>query len=496
MIKNDLISFLEDNSYRDKRGRKLFHSKIIYDNILYQELLKFLSGIPMVTKLTPRELLWCLKNNYNTEPRCKTCKRPLDFKIETSNKNLTKDYVRKYCNLKCFNNNPEVKAEAVRREKEMAPQRLLEKEARMKEAGLTWKDMPGIDNFNKTRERMLVDPEFIKQRSENTRKTNRIRYGVDHLNQLLGEGKRRRKIADKTCLIKFGVKNPFSCTLLQTAIKTTNLIKYGFEIATLNREIALKIMPKYYNLENYIKLSKKYIEDHFIDDSGFLKHSEFITFLNCSITVPYKMCHKFGVTFKYKQGSSRAEEELAKFITSLIEGVKIDRNIQTIIKPKELDIYLSDFNLAIEYNGLLWHSHGIDNWSAMDNPEANPNRHLNKTKTCQEKNIDLIHIFEEEYIKNKQFYQDLIAWKLRMKEPPEFNDEKVRWNLNWGKPPEQLQNDYVVVEILPPRMNYFKINKFLEVSQWTQYKTEEELYQAGYRKYYDTGELLFRKKLN
>ncbi|MFW6130771.1 MAG: hypothetical protein ACOC56_06250, partial [Atribacterota bacterium] len=53
----------------------------------------------------------------------------------------------------------------------------------------------------------------------------------------------------------------------------------------------------------------------------------------------------------------------------------------------ELDIYLPDFNIAIEYNGLYWHSelNGKDR-----------NYHLNKTNICENENIQLIHIFEDE----------------------------------------------------------------------------------------------------
>ena len=58
-----------------------------------------------------------------------------------------------------------------------------------------------------------------------------------------------------------------------------------------------------------------------------------------------------------------------------------------IISPFEIDIYLPDIKLAIEYNGLYWHS---------DINGENINYHLNKSIACKEKDIRLIHIYEFE----------------------------------------------------------------------------------------------------
>lgn len=96
---------------------------------------------------------------------------------------------------------------------------------------------------------------------------------------------------------------------------------------------------------------------------------------------------------------SLKEIEIVNYIKSL--GVNnIIRNSKSIIAPQEIDIYLPDYNLAIEYNGLYWHSEqqGLDK-----------KYHLNKTKVCKEKGIHLIHLFQDDW----SFKQDIVKSRLR-----------------------------------------------------------------------------------
>lgn len=85
-----------------------------------------------------------------------------------------------------------------------------------------------------------------------------------------------------------------------------------------------------------------------------------------------------------RMGHSAPEVELQDFVRSL---VKTEVNDRQLIKPKELDIYIPEYNLAIELNGLFWHSSYY----------VAPSYHLEKTNECDEKGIQLIHMFEDEW---------------------------------------------------------------------------------------------------
>lgn len=101
---------------------------------------------------------------------------------------------------------------------------------------------------------------------------------------------------------------------------------------------------------------------------------------------------------KCTQKTSQAEIELQEYVQSIYFG-EIVFNSREIIKPKELDIYLPELHLAIEYNGLFWHS----------DYKRDNNYHLQKTIDCEEKQIQLIHIFEDEWLDKKEIVKSRIA---------------------------------------------------------------------------------------
>jgi hypothetical protein len=85
---------------------------------------------------------------------------------------------------------------------------------------------------------------------------------------------------------------------------------------------------------------------------------------------------------------SKDEIELLNYVRSITD-MEIISGDRSIITPLELDIYIPDLMIAIEYCGLYWHSE----LSGKD-----PKYHSNKHKACKDKGIRLITIFEDEWI--------------------------------------------------------------------------------------------------
>lgn len=96
---------------------------------------------------------------------------------------------------------------------------------------------------------------------------------------------------------------------------------------------------------------------------------------------------------------SESEREIYQFVSENYDGLALRNYRKTLKDNRELDIYLPSLKLAIEFDGLFWHS-------TKNNTDTN--YHLNKTKECEEKGIRLIHIFEDEWIHKKEIVKSNI----------------------------------------------------------------------------------------
>jgi|688.fasta_scaffold216548_2 hypothetical protein len=109
---------------------------------------------------------------------------------------------------------------------------------------------------------------------------------------------------------------------------------------------------------------------------------------------------KCDTNFYYR---SKSEKEIEEFIKSL--GVNINICDKKQLNGIELDLFLPDYNVAIEYNGLYWHS---------ENRGKHKNYHIDKTLKCLEKNIQLIHIFSDEWLRKKDIIKNRIINLLKI----------------------------------------------------------------------------------
>lgn len=109
--------------------------------------------------------------------------------------------------------------------------------------------------------------------------------------------------------------------------------------------------------------------------------------------------------FPVTAGTSAEESDLANFIKDRTK-CKILLNDRTLIFPYELDIYIPEKNLAFEFDGLYWHSA----------EHKDKNYHLMKSAMCSEKNVQLIHIFENDWIYRNDIVKSRIENLLNINE--------------------------------------------------------------------------------
>ena len=100
---------------------------------------------------------------------------------------------------------------------------------------------------------------------------------------------------------------------------------------------------------------------------------------------------------RYEDTSTDAQQQLVDFVRSVYDG-RIEENTKAVIPPQELDVYLPDLNLALEYNGLWFHSSLF----------LSDNYHRDKTEECQRQGIRLIHVFEDDWIYRRAIMEDIL----------------------------------------------------------------------------------------
>jgi len=161
--------------------------------------------------------------------------------------------------------------------------------------------------------------------------------------------------------------------------------------------------------DSFIKTLKEKTKDKFI---SYELDSDNIT-LNCSLCNQDYNIYNNLFNYRTKQKSvlcticnptdnkqvSGLELDIINFVSSLVDIKTKDREV---LNGKELDILISSKNLAIEFNGLYWHS----------DIYKDKNYHLNKTIECNKKGIDLLHIFEDEWLEKSVIVKSIIKNKL------------------------------------------------------------------------------------
>lgn len=205
-----------------------------------------------------------------------------------------------------------------------------------------------------------------------------------------------RHKAENTCLEKYGVKNTWSLT-------------------DDKQNPSLDILRDKTKLESiFPKMSVQEIAD------THKLHAQTV----------YYYLNKHNLREPYK---STFEKEIIYFLNEL--GItNIITNKRTII-GKELDIFLPDYNLAIEYNGVYWHHDKI--------PHITKTYHYDKFKLCEDKGIELFTIFSDSWENKKDTWKNKIKSKIGLLSTKVYARNTCIVELTSGQTRHILDNNHV-----------------------------------------------------
>jgi len=335
-----------------------------------------------IKNISFKEKFYLYENNIELPPIC-YCGNSLKFI------NMNIGY-RKFCSRRCMLDSDEVKNK--------------------RKSTCIYKY--GVDNPSKN--------ENIKN---SVKETNKSKFGHDYPLQ-------SPSILDnirKKFIEKYGVDNPSKIPEVRIKASKTMVERYGVEHALNNNQLKDKMIKTLmYRYGGYYVKTDEYKNK--IKNTLFFKNSIYVNtdryeliglntneyIIDCNIcknsfTIQRQLWRnriRNGeevclICNPIKSGSSIGENELLDYITKIYSGV-ILKNHRII---KEIDIYLPELKIGIEYNGLYWHS------------ELNKekNYHFDKYNFFREQDIDLISIWEDDWKYKKDIIKSILSNRILKK---------------------------------------------------------------------------------
>lgn len=235
----------------------------------------------------------------------------------------------------------------------------------------------------------------------------KCRYGVVDKD----EKERKRR---ETCLKKYGVGNPSQNAKVREKIKNTFTERYGEDyMADLAVKARARLAEIGYDV-SYGKAKRTCMERYGVEHSSQSSKSR-ETWMNtwltrkpelrplyedkevfeCEITKIgiMRMATKYGVDLSTMQRlckihgvnsrkPTRPESMVGEFLGSL--GVEYSSYNRSVLGDRELDFYIESLSLAIEVNGLFYHS------TDGARGKTDPLYHLKKLESCEKRGIKLL----------------------------------------------------------------------------------------------------------
>ena len=292
-----------------------------------------------------------------------------------------------------------------------------------------------------------------KDIQEKIKQTILDKYGVDNISQ----NKDTKEKVKETNLERYGYKTPLQNKEILDKLKQTNLEKYGFGNVFQNEEI--KIKSKNTNL-------KKYGVDYF-NKSEISKintiignHLNYIKYIDNSISLfrcDLDKDHEFEInsdnflsrlksnlplcTVCYPIGDNKSIKEkiLLEYITSIYTGEIISGYRDEL----EIDIYLPELKIGIEFNGLYWHSSKF----------KENNYHINKLNWFKASQINIKFIYEDDFDNNFDIIKSQISNWLKLTKTKIYARKCLVKEVNTEEYRNFLNNNHIQ-GFVPSKLSY------------------------------------------
>jgi hypothetical protein len=377
-MKVDYINIIKTLCFKNEKLNPHTNKKEwwIKNNIIhiYNDLVNYTSFLSDDSKINQR--IYSYINSLSEIPKCKNndCSNVVKWH---NGKYLT------YCSPRCNSlSTSEVrKKTSIERYGTDNPAKSDQVKEKIRETNI---ERYGVSNFANTDEfksKMIKKWEINKDQWLDNRNKNIENYGYKYPFQ----NKEILQKSKDTLFNTYGTYHPLQVEEILKKVKNTNIEKYGVS-NFLQKDIS------HVFLEN--RNNKSFFEN--------LLETYSIKEISIMFNISYSLLCQTLVKLEFDlRNYSGNETEIYEFLYKNIKSpiLKNDRNV---LNGKELDLYIPEYKLAIEHNGIYWHS----------DEKVDKNYHANKTSKCLENDITLIHIFEHEWLNKKDIIQSILNSKI------------------------------------------------------------------------------------
>lgn len=383
--------------YQEVRGARGFDKYIAENPEVKEELENILYSVPWFENIRNVYIAAC--HGIFNVVRCHNCRKNLKVENAIYGKNV-------YCCQSCAVNDPERKERQKNTclDKYGTTTPLLNVDCKKKTIETCrmkfGKDMfAGSDEYK----RRVPSPFRLKEVQEKNRKSLVEHHGEEYGKVLFN---RRKEKVEKRNVEKYGVPYILMNEEKMNQTHDTMAQRYGsrfywgsdnskenhFDVGFARIANWNNLVTPMFTRDEYVGAKKVYKWKCMKCGNEF-EQEIYVTGLGEDRLIPRCLeCYPLSTT-------SIAEKEVLDFVRSIYSG-DIIQNAKTFLDGKrELDIYIPDKRISIEFDGLYWHSEKYGKGEYY---------HLQKTEECEKKGIHLIHIFEDEWVEKQEIVKDRI----------------------------------------------------------------------------------------
>jgi len=262
----------------------------------------------------------------------------------------------------------------------------------------------GTDSYSKTKEFRELQKDNIIRRPEHEREAiiEKIKRNNPHLIKTEDGSYTMRESSRKHLSDKWSDDKKRKVSAKRSM---TNMQKYGtpeyFQSNDFKEKIKDRINPARQHIPQKsleILLSRERFVEFLESTPSLVEASDR---LGVSLSCVCNYVEKYNLADRYSKQSS-FELDVKRFLDEI--GVTYIERDRKVVSPKELDFYLPDQKIAIECNGMFWHSEIRGG--------KNRNYHVSKTELCEKKGIQLFHIFEDSWNFKKEIWKSVLRAKI------------------------------------------------------------------------------------